>query len=84
MPRVQLVPLAFLRGQQHHHQIGAHAEVLAFVGDDHGVEIAIGLLEAGVQHDDVIFAERVHFAVKLDAQHAVTQVDQRRARVLRT
>ena len=79
---VQLVPFAFLRGQQHQHQIRADAEILALIGDDHGLEILLGLLEARVQHADLIFAQRVHLAVELDAQHAVAQVDQRRARVL--
>ena len=79
---IQLVPFAFLRGQQHHHQIRADAEVLAFVRDDHGVEILFGFLQAGVQHADVVLAERVHLAVELDAQHAIAQIDQRRAGVL--
>ena len=44
----QLVPLLFLRGQQHQHQIRADAEILALVGDHHGLEILVGFFEAGI------------------------------------
>ena len=80
---VQLVPFALLRGQQHQHQVGADAEVLAFVGDHHGFEVACSVSSrpACIMRD-VVFAERVHLAVELDAQHAVAQIDQRCAGVL--
>jgi hypothetical protein len=46
--RVEIIPFALLRGQQHHHQIGAHAEIAAFVRDHHGVEVLLGFFDARV------------------------------------
>ena len=79
--RVQLIPLAFLRGQQRQNQIRADAEIFSLIGDDHRLEILLGLFEPGIHHAELILAERVHLAVKLDAQHAVAHVDQRCSRV---
>ena len=76
---VQFVPFTLLRGQQHQHQVGAALNVFAFVGDDHGFEVSIGFFQARVEHGDVVFAQRIHLAVEFDAQHAVAQIDQRRA-----
>ena len=39
-------------------------------------------VDAGVDHGDHVVADRVHLAVKLDAEHAVAEIDQRRAWVL--
>ena len=82
MAAFELFPLFFLGGQQHQHQVGADAEVFALVGDDHGVEVFGGLVDAGADHGDLVVAERVHFAVELDAKDAVADVDQRCAAVL--
>ena len=74
--RVELVPLAFLRGEQHQHQIRADAEVLALVADHHRLVIARGLLDGGADHLHRVVAQRVHLAVELEAEDAVAEIDQ--------
>ena len=76
---LQVIPLALLRHEQHQHEIGADAEILAVVGDDHRLEIPRRLLDAGVDHGHRVVADRVHLAVELQAEHAVSQIDQRSA-----
>ena len=64
---IQIVPFALLRRQQHQHQVGARAERLAFIRDNHRVEVAISFFQARVHHRDVVFAQRIQFAVEFDA-----------------
>ena len=73
---VQFVPFLFLGGEQDQHQVGADGEVFALVGDDHGVEVGLQLVEAGVEHADLVFAQGVHFAVEFAAEDAVAEIDQ--------
>ena len=71
----QFVPLLFLRGEQDHHQIRADGKILALVADDHGIEIRLEFREARAQHVHDVVADRVRFAVKFAAEHAVAEVD---------
>src|ERR1035438_4311667 len=66
---VKRVPLAFLRGHQHRHQIGADAEVLAVVGHHQRLEPAVQLVQSAGYHLHHVLAQRVHFAVELQATH---------------
>ena len=78
---VQLVPIAFLRGQQHQHQVGAHTEILALVGNDHRLKITRGFFDPRANQSHLIAADGVHLAVKLQAHDAVADVDERRPRI---
>ena len=79
---VQLFPLAFLRTQQHHHQVRAHREIVALIGDHQRLEVALRFVEARVHHGDVVGAQRIHLAVELDTKYAIAQIHQRRSGVL--
>ena len=78
---IEVVPVALLRLKQHHHQIGAGAEVRGVVADHQSAEPVGCLRDAGVQHADRIGPDRVHLRVELDRQHAVPEVNQTGARV---
>ena len=81
---VDLVPLAFLRGEEKLHEVGADAEVVAVAGDDEAQEVADGFrfgLEDGGDQRDHVAADGVLERVQLDAGDAVADVDERCAGV---
>ncbi len=79
---VELVPLLLLRGEQHHHEIRAGGKVLALIADDHRLEVVFELGEARTHHEHDVVAHRVRLAMKIAAEDAIAQIDQRRAGIL--
>ncbi len=73
---MQFVPLLFLRGDQHQHQIRAHRKIHRLIGDDHGVEVGFQPFQPFVHHGDQVRADGVHLGVKFAANHAVSEVNQ--------
>ena len=64
--QVELVPVLFLRFEQHEHQVRAGGEVQPLVADDQRGEVAFRLANACLQHLDRVAADRVHLRVELD------------------
>ena len=79
--QVDLLPVALLGLEQQQHQVGAHREVASLVGDDEGLEVALGFAHGRGDHRDDVRADRVHLAVELQAQYAVAEVQEAGARV---
>ena len=79
--QIQFIPLALLCRHQHHHQVGAHREVLALVANHHGVEVLVQFGQTSLQHLETVFAQGIHLAVKLATQNAVAQIHQGGPRV---
>ena len=81
---IDFVPLAFLRGEQKLHEVGADAEVVAVAGDDEAGEVAdgigVGAENRGDERDDVA-ADGVLEGVQFDAGDAVAEIDERGAGV---
>ena len=78
---IELIPFAFLGREQDEHEICADAEVLSLVGDNHRLKIPGSLVQAGVDHRNLILPNGVHLAVNLQAQNAVANVHQRCSRM---
>ena len=57
------------------------AKVLAFVGYDKSFEVSLRFFEGGEKHRDRVLTERIHFRVELEAEHAIPDIDERRAGV---
>ena len=84
MTAVDLVPLAFLRGEEELHEVGADAEVVAVAGDDEAGKVADGIgrgLEDGGDEREHVAADGVLERVQLDAGDAVAEIDERCAGV---
>ena len=79
---VDLVPVAFLRLEQHQHQVGAGGEVGRVVADDQRLAALGGFLDAGLQHLDGVAADRIHLRMELDGDDAVAEIDEARTGVL--
>jgi hypothetical protein len=62
--------------EQEQHQVRARGKIRRVVADHERREVRGGFLYAGVDHLDLIAAERVHLGVELEGQDAVAQVDQ--------
>ena len=80
----QLVPLAFLRGEQELHEVGADGEVVAVAGDDEAGKVADrigGGIENGGDEGENVAADGVLERVQLDAGDAVAEIDERSAGV---
>ena len=79
---VDLVPVAFLRFEQHEHQVGAGRKVRRVVADHQRLAALRRFLHAGLQHLDGVAADGVHLRMELDGDDAVAQVDEAGAGVL--
>ena len=62
-------------------RLAPDAEILAVVGHHQRLETAIHLVERAGHHLHHVLAQRIHLAVELQAEHAVSQVHQRGAGV---
>ena len=81
MDAVEFLPIALLRSKQDHDEICARAKVLAFVGYDKSLVVSLRFFEGGEKHRDRVLTERIHFRVELEAEHAIPDIDERRAGV---
>ena len=79
--QVDFVPVALLRLEQQQHQVGAGREMLGVVANHQRREVCRGFLDRQLQHLDRVAADGVHLRVELDAEHAIAEIDQARARV---
>src|SRR5207302_1227920 len=61
------------------HEVGADGKISGVVGDDKGVEVISrsARFQGLTNKTDDVAAERVHFAVELDAADAVAEIDER-------
>ena len=73
---VEVVPFLLLRGDQEQQEIGAGGKIHRLVGDDHGVEIGVQALHAGLDHGGDVVADGVHLGVKFAAEDAVAEIDE--------
>ena len=80
---VEHLPHALLRAHDHHEEVCAGAEVLGFAADNKSVEICFEAVKRLDSHVHDIFIEGVHLGMEFEAGHAVTQVTDGRAHVLR-
>ncbi len=80
---VNIVPLLLLRGDEKQHEIGADGKIHGLVGDDHGVEIGVQALDAGLDHGGDVVADGVHLGVEFAAENAVAEIDEAGAGIAR-
>ena len=71
-----LLPLSFPAQPEQHHQIGADAEVLPFVGDDEALVLCFRFRHRFADHAEDISVERVRFGMKFEANDAIAEVEQ--------
>ena len=72
--RADLLPLLRLGGHDDEQQVRAHAEVLAFVGDDESAEVLLRLRRRVAEHLDDVGVDRVRLRLEGEPEHAVTEI----------
>ena len=78
-----VIPHALLRGDHHHEQIRACAEIFAFIANHQSIEIIFHAVKRFGGDVKNIIIQRIHLGVELNQRHAVANVKQRRARIFR-
>ena len=76
--QIHLVPIFLLNRHQQQHDVGAYGKMLRVVADDEGVEAVARPARLQRLRNELhnVATQRVHLAVKLNAAHAIAQINQ--------
>jgi hypothetical protein len=72
--RADRVPVLVACGHGHDEEVGAHAEVLALVGDEHGAEVLLGALDREAEDARRVGVDAVGLGLEGHAEHAVAEI----------